>query len=350
MKITDEMLYRHAAEARDIWLDTLPDDFEIPDHEFSDEFNKELDRLVALSQKKKKPTRRLRRVAAMFAAVLIGASSWLAVDAEARATFMKWIRNISEDGIIYYFQGESPDTTISDFHCSWMPEGMEAAELVQLDQQGYITYFGDNNRHCSLDYSYMHEGSAHFIHPSSEDGMRHEIVEINGMPGDLYVESEDGNSHVLVWFDEEASISFSIHSNLTPEEILQIAESVEEGAVLELMPEYTLTWLPDGYDGGKEGIRGSHARQINALADGKDLRLKYEIFNAATLEEHFWIESETPGIPLTVWGTDAVLYLNTHRDENSLLWLDEDAGIAFRLDASEGEETMLAIAEAVMRK
>ena len=52
MKITDEMLYRHAAEARDIWLDALPDDSEIPEHEFSDEFNKELDRLVALSQKK----------------------------------------------------------------------------------------------------------------------------------------------------------------------------------------------------------------------------------------------------------------------------------------------------------
>ena len=42
--------------------------------------------------------------------------------------------------------------------------------------------------------------------------------------------------------------------------------------------------------------------------------------------------------------------MNTHRDENSLLWLDKDAGIAFRLDASENEETMLAIAEAVKRK
>ena len=58
------------------------------------------------------------------------------------------------------------------------------------------------------------------------------------------------------------------------------------------------------------------------------------------MEEQFWIESETSGIPLTVQGQDAVLYLNT----------DKDAGIAFRLDASENEETMLAIAEAVKRK
>ena len=33
MKITDEMLYRHAAEARDIWLDTLPNDDELPNHQ-----------------------------------------------------------------------------------------------------------------------------------------------------------------------------------------------------------------------------------------------------------------------------------------------------------------------------
>ena len=45
-----------------------------------------------------------------------------------------------------------------------------------------------------------------------------------------------------------------------------------------------------------------------------------------------------------------MLYLNTHRDENSLLWLDKDTEIAFRLDASEDEATMLAIAEAVQRK
>ena len=38
MKITDEALYQHVAEARDIWLDTLPKDDELPEHQFSDEF------------------------------------------------------------------------------------------------------------------------------------------------------------------------------------------------------------------------------------------------------------------------------------------------------------------------
>ena len=38
MKITDEMLYQHAAEARDIWLESFPKDDEIAEHPFSDEF------------------------------------------------------------------------------------------------------------------------------------------------------------------------------------------------------------------------------------------------------------------------------------------------------------------------
>lgn len=352
MKITDEALYQHVAEARDIWLDALPKDDELPEHQFSDGFMSSLETMEVQekAQHKKKSRSPFSRVAAVFLAVLIGSGTWLGINTEARAAFTQWIRDIWEDGVVYTFVGESPDTLLPDFHCSWLPEGMETAEFGRLNQQGYMVYFGENDLHCSLDYSYMQEGSAHFISPSGEDGLRHEVVEINGMPGDFYIESEDGLSHVLLWFDEDAGIAFSLHSNLPPEDILRMAESVKEGAVLELMPEYECTWFPDGYDSGKEVICGSHNRQISALGDGKDLRLKYEIFEQATLEEQFWIESETPGIPLIVWGEDAVLYLNTHRDENSLLWLDSDTGIAFRLDASEDEETMLQIAEHVKEK
>ena len=351
MKITDETLYRHAAEARDISLETILEDCDLQEHQFSEAFMQEMDELIVESNKKsRRPGKRLQKIAAILAVVLIGTSSWLSMDAEARAEFTQWIRTITPAQVMYHFVGEAPEEDISDYYCSWMPEGMEASELVHSNQQGYLIYFGGDDSHCSLDYSYMHDGSAHVIHPSSEEGLRHEAVEINGMPGDFYIEQEAGHSHVLLWFDEETSIAFSLHSNLPPEDMLKIAESVEEGTVLELMPEYEFTWLPKGYDDGKELMKGSHARQISSLTDGKDLRLKYEIFEADTLEEQFWIESETPGIPLTVWGQEAVLYLNTHRDENSLLWANEEAGIAFRLDASEEQETMLTIAEAVKCK
>ena len=46
MKITDEALYQHVAEAREIWLDTLPKDDELPKHQFSDGFMTSLEAVV----------------------------------------------------------------------------------------------------------------------------------------------------------------------------------------------------------------------------------------------------------------------------------------------------------------
>ena len=350
MKITDEMLYRHAAEARDIWLDTLPNDDELPNHQFSDGFMASIKNAEAQQKRKKTSRKYLQRVAALFLVFLLGSGKWLDVDIEASATFIQWVRKIAPDYVVYHFIGEAPKEDIPNFYCTWLPEGLEATELYNSNQMGDLYYETDDDWVYCLSYHYMHDGAAHALSASSDE-MFHEAVEVNGMPGDYYYEElEEGRFGDLLWFDEDAGIAFSLHGMIPKEDMIRMAESVQEGTPLEYMPEYELTWLPDGYSEGKEMARGSHARQISSLTDGKDLRLKYEIFEAETLEEQFWIESETSGIPLTVQGQDAVLYLNTHRDENSLLWLDKDAGIAFRLDASENEETMLAIAEAVKRK
>lgn len=349
MKITDEMLYRHAAEARDIWLDTLPDDNEIPEHQFSDEFNKEMDRLITLSHKRKQPSRRLQRIAAMFAVIIIGASCFIGVNAEARAAFVSWVRSVFDGGVVFHYQGEPQDAGIPNFHCAWLPEGMNAEELLNSDNSGYVIYSDENDRICTLFYIYMVKGSAAAIFDMSGTGLPYEAVTINGSHGELYSSGED---YVLIWFDEASGIAFNLNSTcMSSEEIIKMAESVKEGAVLDYMPEYKFTWLPDGYQMDTELTRGSHECHLSSSSpEGKNLRLKYDIFEEASLEEQFRIKSETSGVALTVEGQDAVLYLNIPDGKNSLLWLDKDAGIAFRLEAEEDQETMLAIAAAVNRK
>ena len=64
-------------------------------------------------------------------------------------------------------------------------------------------------------------------------------------------------------------------------------------------------------------------------------------------EEVFGIDEYAERKTVTVSGQDAILYLNTDEDEHSLVWADEAAGIAFCLEATEDEETMLRVAEAV---
>ena len=143
MKITDEMLYHHAAEARDIWLDTLPDDSDIPEHEFSDEFNKEMDRLVALSKKQKKPARRFQRIAAMFAVVLIGVSSFVAVNAEARAAFIGWIKELTDDYLIYRYEGDPvPTVEPTLYRPTWIPEGYSEFLVDEEDDTKFLALAG----------------------------------------------------------------------------------------------------------------------------------------------------------------------------------------------------------------
>ena len=118
MKITDEALYQHAAEARDIWLDTLPKDDELPEHQFSDEFMASFEAMKKQEKVQQKKNRRtpLQRAAAVFLAILIGSGTWLGVDAEARAAFVIWFREFTGDSAVYTYVGEVPEKNIADYH------------------------------------------------------------------------------------------------------------------------------------------------------------------------------------------------------------------------------------------
>ena len=73
MKLTDELLEQHAAEARDLWLSTLPQQEEVPPHKFSRRFERKMRRLRAEQRRSPRMNRVvhiLRYVAACAAVVL----------------------------------------------------------------------------------------------------------------------------------------------------------------------------------------------------------------------------------------------------------------------------------------
>lgn len=347
MKITDELLYQHAAEARDIWLDTLPKDEELPEHQFSDEFMVSLETMKKQEkvQRRKKRRSPLQRVAAVFLAILIGSGTWLGVDAEARAAFVSWFREFTGDSAVYTYVGEVPEKDITNYHCSWLPEGVEAMEVDASDTSGHVVYISEENDFAVFSYTYMHSGTALHLFPTGEE-LVHTEMQINGMHADFYEEPGENYSCCIVWFDEANKTFFDINGNLSKEETIRMAESVQAGLALELMPEYTLTWLPDGYR-ARELSWGSHSRTISCLNEENHIRLDYEMQDGKSAEEVFGIDEYAERKTVTVLGQDAILYLNTDEDEHSLVWADEAAGIAFCLEATEDEETMLRVAEAV---
>ena len=259
MKITDEMLYRHAAEARDIWLDTLPDDNEIPEHQFSDKFNKEMDRLITLSHKRKQPSRRLQRIAAMFAVIIIGASSFIGVNAEARATFFGWIKELTDDYLIYRYEEEpvsdaGPASNVESlaYLPTWIPEGYSKSFVNDKTNRTVVAYSNDAGELIRLSYIYNSGETDWFI--STENTVK-ESATVNGNKADLFISTDPDTSGGVIWVDQSNTV-FMLTGFLDVDDLLKMAESIQpvdpselENNLVEPITDvhYGLTAIPEGY-------------------------------------------------------------------------------------------------------
>lgn len=68
MEITEEMLYKYAPKAEKLWLDSLPPDAQIPEHQFSRRFERKMKKLIR-DQRRSPSMRQLMRIARQTAAL-----------------------------------------------------------------------------------------------------------------------------------------------------------------------------------------------------------------------------------------------------------------------------------------
>ena len=101
-QLTDEMLTQAAKQVAESMKASLPVPKECH-HEFPPEFERDMKRLAAQTERRRHMRRYLQRVAAACLAVVISLSTWLAVDAEARAAFVQWVKTVYEQSVVYEF-------------------------------------------------------------------------------------------------------------------------------------------------------------------------------------------------------------------------------------------------------
>lgn len=224
MKITDEMLYRHVAEARDIWLDTLPDDSEIPEHQFSDGFNTEMNRLIILSHKRKQPSRKLQRIAAMFAVIIIGASSFIGVNAEARAAVIGWIKEVTGTYFVYRYEGEADVAVVpEDYRPAWLPDGYSLFDDNERNGRRSIIYANETGEFIKYHCWSPQSTATGFV--GVENATQQSVV-VNGHQADLFISNDSISSNCIAWTDEH-SYTHVLHAFLDEEELIKLAESVK---------------------------------------------------------------------------------------------------------------------------
>ena len=351
MKITDEMLYHHAAEARDIWLSTFPGDSEIPEHEFSEEFNKEMERLVTLSQKQKKPTKRLQRIAAMFAVVIIGTSSFFAINAEARAAFVGWIKELADTYFVYRYEDES-DVSIAptDYRPTWLPDGYTEFYVDDSEDTVFVAYANEAGEMLKLSYASNPDQTAWFVNTSNT--VRKD-AKVNGVRADLFISIAPATSSTIMWVDNH-NTAFMLDGFLDEETLVYIAEHIEpvdlndtnDGEPLSpTYQKYELPQIPDGYteiflDHADEG--GSALYENEA---GQYLQFIYTNNSGAS---NLFVEATSSTVYQTVVnGYAADVMVSTDPEiSNSISWVDEN-DILFYVAGFFDVDALIELAESI---
>lgn len=147
--ISDEMLKKATAEADQAIRDSLPAPAEC-EHEFSPSFQRKMRRTF---RKAKYPViYKLPKYAACFVLVVVLASStWLTVDAEARAAFFAWVREQYETFIEYRFVG---DTTQNDkskqYELTQLPDGFFETNRMESKGNAVVIYQNGSGKPFNL--------------------------------------------------------------------------------------------------------------------------------------------------------------------------------------------------------
>lgn len=224
--LSDEELKQAAASVRQSLLDSLPAPSQC-EYEFSDTFQVKMKKMITRHDLRRTVRKAMRRVAAFFLAALIGISVWLTVDAEARAAFVSWMREVYEERIIYRFFGESEADGLPVYRITWLPEGYEEIDVYNEDKIYNALYQkGDDVMNAFVfDYRFVQCGDLSVIEVNEKD-YNHKVIDIHGMNADFYEAAIPGETNNLIWVDEEAGIVFELIGFFDESVMQHIAESV----------------------------------------------------------------------------------------------------------------------------
>lgn len=225
MKITDELLYAHAAAGQALWLSTLPDPAELDPFVPSRWFQRKMKKLLRQCRRTPRVNAAIRytkrvALAALVSAVVIFSS--LMTVASFRAKVVEVITEVFDTLTSYIFRpGEAESAPLSEVEFGWLPEGM--VEVIK-DEDAKFRYFrfenlaGDFITYSQLSYEY----NATIVGiEDSEHANFSSIMLDNDIPAQM---AEKSGEYTLIWISQNNI--FTLYSSLSQEDILRIANNI----------------------------------------------------------------------------------------------------------------------------
>lgn len=218
--ITEEMMKQAAKEAGNIITDSLQTQEEYR-YEFSKTFENNMENILQKAKHKKRK-RLYKQVACYLAIFVVAGSSFLMLNQEARATFLYWLRGQYNGYMEYRYTGDG-SAQQKAYVLTYIPEGYYEKEISEMEGMNIAIYHNDLGNQIAFMSSSGTDAISLFI--SDENAQE---VMVGNIKADYYqAEAEDENS-VIVWYSADRATIFSISAALSKEEIIKVAESVEE--------------------------------------------------------------------------------------------------------------------------
>ena len=219
-----------------------------PEHTFSPAFERKMEKLL---RRGRHPVlyRTLRGAACLLLVLLLSGCAVLAISPTAREVFAGWVREIHDNYFLYEFFGNEERESVSKEEVLYQPTYVPAGYRIEnrsVFSAGIVSvsYIDDQTGNIAV-FTYFSDMSSPVLQIAGENEIIYQKVQVNGLPADLYLDSEGGEANAIVWVDERNGAAFQIGGVMSGEELVCMAESVK---AVPWNVRFRPSWLPEGYD------------------------------------------------------------------------------------------------------
>ena len=326
---------------------------EAPEHTFSPAFERRMKKLL---RRGRHPVwyKSLHAAACVLLALLLSGCAVLAVSPEAREVFAGWVREIHDNYFLYKFFGNEEREAVSKEEVLYQPTYVPAGYRIEhrfVLSAGIVSvsYIDDQTGNIAV-FTYFSDMSSPVLQIAGENEIIYQKVQVNGLPADLYLDSEEGEANAIVWVDERNGAAFRIGGVISGEELVCMAESVE---AVPRNVRFRPSWLPEGYD--ETSAQDCPAKEDNVpkgLDAGKSV-LTYEDGKGGRLTITYAQEFDITGLRPDKCEADAVsvlvgedqAFLFLGQEDHHLVWVDGESGIFFWISGPFTGEELIRIGE-----
>lgn len=227
MKITDNMLSEHAAEARDLWLAACVPE-KIPEHRFSRKFNRQMRRLIREQKHSAKFNRSIRilqrTIAVLLVVITVSFGCIMSVEAY-RVKFIDMVVRVFNDLTDYRFRSfessENSETMFVPPALSYLPNTMHKIEEHNSVNGYTVTYESDDGNFLDLTCTLFADNTDTHKIVDSENA---EVTELT-LHGEPVTVIEKNGMTTFLWTNN--NVLYHLYSNLSVDECYEIAVNMQ---------------------------------------------------------------------------------------------------------------------------